>query len=183
MNETVTLEEAMNYCGFTGETRTSYTKVKFFFHCVRQIAPDFEGFGHYPMDDQIPAPVDEWNAIRDAVAERVRVYRRGGVHQSSDNEVVVETDEEFAYNKKIKKVLEKEEGEGLYVGATWSAVRKDYNLARKAVREYPNNEEDKDGLEAAIEHLAVVYLRYRGTPGWHTRAAVLDGSLDLSLVQ
>ena len=34
--------------------------------------------------------------------------------------------------------------------------------------------------DAIFEHLAVVNLRYKGTPGWHTRAAVLDGSADLS---
>ena len=85
MNDTVTLEQAMEYCGFSGGANTSYEKVKFFFHCVRQIAPSFEAFGHYPMDDQLAAPVAEWDAIRDAVKERVRVYRRGGVHQSSDN--------------------------------------------------------------------------------------------------
>ena len=72
MNGTVTLDEAMEYCGFTGETTTNYEKVKFFFHCVRQIAPSFEGFGHYPMDDDTPAPAGDWNAIRDAVKERVR---------------------------------------------------------------------------------------------------------------
>ena len=134
MSQTVTLEEAMHYCGFTGETRTSYQKVRFFFHVVRQIAPDFEAFGHYPMDDQIDAPAAEWDAIKDAVKERVRVYRRGGVHQSSDNEVIVETDDEFHYNAKVKKVLAKEEDEGLYIGATRPAFLKDYNVARKAVR-------------------------------------------------
>ena len=40
MNGTVTLDEAMEYCGFSGETTTNYEKVKFFFHCVRQIAPE-----------------------------------------------------------------------------------------------------------------------------------------------
>ena len=114
---------------------TSYEKVKFFFHCVRQIAPDFEGFGHYPMDDNTPAPAEAWNAIRDAVKERVRVYRRGGVHQSEDNVVVVETDEEFAYNHKVKKQLEKDEAAGLYIGATWVAIKGDYDSARKGVRE------------------------------------------------
>ena len=180
MSQKVTLEEAMHYCGFTGETRTSYQKVRFFFHVVRQIAPDFEAFGHYPMDDQIDAPAAEWDAIKDAVKERVRVYRRGGVHQSSDNEVVVETDEEFHYNAKVKKVLAKEEDEGLYIGATRPAFLKDYNVARKAVRVAQFSHRDKAALDAAIEHLAVIYLRYRGTPGWHTRTAVLDGTSDLS---
>ena len=179
MSGTVTLEQAMQYCGFTGETTTSYEKVKFFFHCVRQIAPDFEEFGHYPMDTDTPASADAWDAIRDDVKERVRVYRRGGVHQSSDNVVVVETDEEFAYNKKVKKQLEKDEKAGLYVGATKTAVDKDYNQARRAVRDAQNYLEDDDGLEAAILHLAVVYLRYRGTPGWHTRFAVVGDSANL----
>ena len=48
---------------------------------------------------------------------------RGGVHQSEDNVVVVETDEEFAYNQKVKKLLEKEEKAGLYIGATWVAIK------------------------------------------------------------
>ena len=86
------------------------------------------------------------------------------MHQSSDNVVVVETDDEFAYNKKVKKVLKKDEEAGLYVGATKTAVDRDYNEARKFVRA-----SDKDSKEDAILHLAVVYLRYRGTPGWHTR--------------
>ena len=176
MSGTVTLEQAMQYCGFKGETTTSYEKVKFFFHCVRQIAPDFEEFGHYPMDDDTPASADAWDAIRDDVKERVRVYRRGGVHQSSDNVVVVETDEEFAYNKKVKKVLAKDEKAGLYVGATKTAVDKDYNQARRGVRDALDHPDD---LESAIEHLAVVYLRYRGTPGWHTHESVRDGSADL----
>ena len=180
MNQTVTLEQAMDYCGFVGETTTSYQKVRFFFHCIQQIAPDFEAFGHYPMDDQIPAPVDEWNAIRDAVKERVRVYRRGGVHQSSDNEVVVETDDEFHYNQRVRKLLKEGEDEGLYVGATRSAIVKDYNQARKAVRAALGGPPDDPAIDCAIEHLAVIYLRYRGTFGWHTREAVLDGSSDLS---
>ena len=98
--------------------------------------------------------------------ERVRVYRRGGVHQSSDNEVIVETDDEFHYNKKVRALLEKEEGEGMLLGATRSAIVKDYNMARKAVRKALLDSDDKAGLDATIEQLAVVYLRYRGTFGW-----------------
>ena len=162
MNETVRLEQAMEYCGFSAGAATSYQKVRFFFHVVRQIDPTFEAFGHYPMDDQIPAPADEWNAIRDAVKERVRVYRRGGVHQSSDNEVVVETDDEFRYNKRVRTLLEKEEDEGMLLGATRPAIVKDYNKARKAVRDALYNSEDKVDWEDSIEQLAVVYLRYRG---------------------
>ena len=180
MIRTVTLEQAMQYCGFSGAATTSYEKVKFFFHCVRQISPEFEEFGHYPMDDDTPASADAWEEIRDDVKERVRVYRRGGVHQSSDNVVVVETDEEFAYNKKVKKQLEEDEEAGLYVGATKTAVDRDYNQARRAVREAQSTWEDKLDLNAAILHLAVVYLRYRGTPGWHTRVAVVGDSADLA---
>ena len=108
------------------------------------------------------------------------MYRRGGVHQSSDNVVVVETDEEFAYNKKVKKQLAEDEAAGLYVGATKTAVDKDYNQARKAVMDAKVTWEDDLDLNAAIFHLAVVYLRYRGTPGWHTRHAVASDSADLS---
>ena len=127
------------------------------------------------MDDDTPASADAWEEIRDDVKERVRVYRRGGVHQSSDNVVVVETDEEFAYNKKVKKQLAKDEKAGLYVGATKTAVDKDYNQARKAVRDAQKvTWEDDLDLDAAIFHLAVVYLRY--TPGWHTRQSVVDDS-------
>ena len=103
MSGTVTLEQAMQYCGFKGETTTSYEKVKFFFHCVRQMAPAFEEF----------RDTTRWtrrhrlrrmrgNAIRDAVKERVRVDRRGGVHQSSDVWWRGDTDEEFAYNQESK---------------------------------------------------------------------------------
>ena len=78
MNLTVTLlKRPCNTVDSPMGASTSYEKVKFFFHCVRQIAPDFEGFGHYPMDDNTPAPAEAWNAIRDAVKERVRVYRQG----------------------------------------------------------------------------------------------------------
>ena len=35
MIRTVTLEQAMQYCGFSGAATTSYEKVKFFFHCVQ----------------------------------------------------------------------------------------------------------------------------------------------------
>ena len=113
------------------------------------------------------------DAIRDDVKERVRVYRRGGVHQSSDNVVVVETDEEFAYNKKVKKQLEKDEKAGLYVGATKTAVDRDYTarLARGVqgcAGTMPAN--DDDGLESAIlPSWPLCICATEGTPGWHTR--------------
>ena len=92
------------------------------------------------------------------------------MHQSSDNVVVVETDEEFAYNKKVKKQLAKEEAAGEFLWMDGSLKRLTITArARVCVMDARRRD---DALERGgwIFHLASrVSALHWGLQPWHTR--------------
>ena len=61
MSGTVTLDQAMQYCGFPGGD-FNYENNRLFFHCVRIVAPSFGGFvdkdGY--VSDEPTAPETIW---------------------------------------------------------------------------------------------------------------------------
>ena len=68
---TVTLQQAMEYCGF--ETVNDQS-LKDFMQCLRIAAPDFKGFGD---DDGQGVSAQAWDAIKDIVKEAAKIYSQG----------------------------------------------------------------------------------------------------------
>ena len=174
---TVTLDQAMQYCGFPGGD-FNYQNNKLFFHCVRIVAPAFDGFVDKEgfVTDEPTAPESIWNDIRDAVKERVRLEKRGGIHYGPDGEHI-DTDEEFAYNRRIKKQLAKQVTAGEFLDDGWFAIKESVNAAQRSVA---SEIEGGTDLDAVLDHLALLYLAHWGHQPWNTRQAVLDGTFDFS---
>ena len=66
-------------------------------HSLNQV----EG-GYQVVDEEDALDAIAWNSFRDAVKEHVRLHHRGGVHAIPGGGEYIETDEEFAYNGRIR---------------------------------------------------------------------------------
>ena len=81
MDKTVTLKEAMQYCGLAvdvaDDQEVSDQDMKDFLCSLQAAAADFKGFGDLPEgDEDAGVNASEWNAIRDAVKAEVKICQK-----------------------------------------------------------------------------------------------------------
>ena len=73
----VTLEQAMEYCGLA-TNGVNDQSMKVFLHSLRIAAPHFKGFGDLIEGDDTQGVSEEaWDAIKDAVKERAKIFTQG----------------------------------------------------------------------------------------------------------
>ena len=167
-----TLWEAMAYVG-TGDPDLLGHSIRF---VEATYLPDYTG-PKVVFDENQRTPTLPWHLLDDEVRAHVHLHNRGGIHAVPGGLEYIETDEEFAYNGRIRHLAEplkpltpKTSFSG-YVSEHIDPVRAEVAEALKGG--------DPDHIAMSIATLAIWNNVFWNQTPWHTRTSVLDGSADL----
>ena len=170
MSDTVSLQQMMADAGTTD--------IKLLAHCINAVAPA----GPVLLED-FPASV--WAGIKEDVAKCVSDHGdRYRVHALPGGKEYIESDEEYAYNRRIAYAVDRYAATKAYGEETQAVRVQRMNDAREGVamaldRDCPDN---ADQLAAATDRLAFINYEYWNTAPWETKRKVEDGTADLSVV-
>ena len=126
-----------------------------------------------------PEPVkfardDDWESIEVEVAEHVRLHLRGGVHALPGGDEWIETDEQFAFNTRIRKSVMWAVKAGKFDRETLT-MRNRRMSAAVAQAENAWSDGNKAKIERAGRKLARLKFRLWGIEPWKTMTMVLAG--------
>ena len=177
MSDRISLQEMLDDAGTTS--------VKTLFHAINQIQPDFPELARDCPDGDYFADAAAWAKIQDAVAAHIVAHMdRYRVHALPAGKEYIESEEEYAYNRRIEHAVDKYTATKAYGEETQAVRVQRMNEARAGVRDRP--EVTGSGYShvraAAIDRLAFINNEYWNTAPWETKCAVDDGVADLSVV-